>query len=80
MHHYVISFHVIIDGMDMGKGLIGRISPTTNYKANLLKGRIIMHYRKSYPEANVVNIEFIDTKEVTLTQYCDEMENFIGIK
>ena len=80
MHHYVISFHVIIDGKDIGTGLIGRVSPTTDYKPNLLKGTIIRHYRKKYPDSRVVTVHFLDTKDVSLTQYEDERENFIGIK
>ena len=77
MNHYIISFHVVIDGKDMG---IGSVSEAQHHRPNLLKGAIIKYYRKNYPGSAVVAVKIMSEKEVTASEYNAEAKNFIKIK
>jgi hypothetical protein len=79
MHYCIISFHITIDGKDMGTGLIGRISSTIDYRPNLLVGSIIKHYRKNYPGSKVVNVKLLKAKEVSQEKYNNELKSLVEI-
>jgi len=77
MHHFIISFQVIVNGLPASNGVIGTVVPTTDYNPNLISRMLESEYQKQFPIGSTIQISLGDAVEVKPNEYYIKSSEFV---
>jgi hypothetical protein len=78
MNNYIVKFSVTINDTEQTTGQVGVICEPKMMNTNVVKIEIEAYYKK-FKGNNVVEVEILDSKEVSAAEYDRELPNNLPI-
>jgi hypothetical protein len=79
-YYTVISFQVIMDGLNNRVGTTGRTTTSPHFNADLIVGDLRNYYHKTYPRCKSLRICILEMAAVSAEEYLDAEKMFTEIK